>query len=60
MKFKISSRCSGGGCVAVAVGAQVLVRDEKHPDGPVLEFTRPDWRAFLDDLRDGAFDGPQP
>jgi Domain of unknown function (DUF397) len=36
-------------CVEVAelLDGMVGVRDSKNPDGPVLVFTRDDWRAFL-------------
>ena len=38
-------------------GDQVAVRDSKDPSGPVLVFTPHEWRAFLDGVRDGEFDG---
>ncbi|MEJ2579462.1 MAG: Scr1 family TA system antitoxin-like transcriptional regulator [Kineosporiaceae bacterium] len=34
---------------------EVLVRDSKHPDGPVLHFTRTEWAAFLGGVHDGEF-----
>lgn len=37
-------------------GADVLVRDSKDRTGPVLAFTRDEWRAFLGGVRDGEFD----
>ncbi|MBL7487422.1 DUF397 domain-containing protein [Frankia sp. AgB1.9] len=45
-------------CVEVAVlpdGTRV-VRDSKDPDGPVLQFTRAEWAAFLSGARDCEFD----
>jgi hypothetical protein len=47
----------GGDCIAVkSDGAQILIRDSKDPDGPVLVFTRDEWIAFLDGAKAGEFD----
>ena len=35
---------------------QVLVRDGKHIEGPVLRFTAGEWLAFLGGVRNGEFD----
>jgi len=52
LAWRRSTRCSSGSCVAVAVTPRaVWVRDDKDPDGPVLEFDRDAWWAFLDGLR---------
>jgi hypothetical protein len=32
------------------------MRNSQRPDGPVLEFTRAEWEAFLTGVRDGEFD----
>lgn len=61
-KSSFSGTC--GSCVEVAMpGDQetiVKVRDDKladTPDGsPVLEFTRPEWQAFIDGVKAGEFD----
>jgi len=49
---------SGGGqdCVEIASlpGAGIAVRQSKDPDGPVLEFTAPEWAAFVNGVRDGV------
>lgn len=34
---------------------EILVRDSKDPDGPVLRFTRREWEAFLGGIEDGQF-----
>jgi hypothetical protein len=53
-----SSHSGANGCVEVAHGDdRVAVRDSKDPSGPVLLFTPHEWRAFLDGVRDGEFDG---
>ena len=46
-----------GNCMLVAdLGEDVGVRNSRHPDGPVLRFTRAEFRAFLDGARAGEFD----
>lgn len=55
-----SSRCEGGACVEVAhEGGEVLVRDSKDPDGPVLRFDPAEWEAFIGGVDDGDFRFPQ-
>jgi hypothetical protein len=34
----------------------VAVRDSKDVDGPILEFARADWLAFVAQLRTGGLD----
>lgn len=52
-----SSRCHVGGCVeATRDGDEILVRDSKTPDGPILHFTPAEWDAFLDGIKHGEFD----
>jgi hypothetical protein len=44
---------NGGGCVEVAsVENDVAVRDSKDPDGPHLQFSGADWRAFLTSIKE--------
>jgi hypothetical protein len=59
-EFRTSSFCTGGGCVAVGRTPEgdVALRDSKEQDGPVLRFTRDEWRAFLAGARAGEFDLP--
>lgn len=46
------SGSDGTQCVEVAgLGAGVLARDSKKPDGPVLAFSAEEWRAFLGVLK---------
>ena len=55
--FRKSSRSAGNGnCVEVALGEDVLVRDSKDPDGPVLAFSAEAFGEFLDGIRAGQFD----
>jgi hypothetical protein len=56
--WRKSSHSGNNGCVEVLHGDdQVAVRDSKDPSGPMLLFTPLEWRAFLDGVRDGEFDG---
>ncbi|WP_157594298.1 DUF397 domain-containing protein [Streptosporangium amethystogenes] len=44
-------------CVEVAdlpSGGQA-VRDSKAPNGPMLNFTRTEWQAFIDSVKDHRF-----
>jgi hypothetical protein len=36
----------------------VLVRHSRNPNGPVLAFTRSEWKAFLTGASNGEFDLP--
>ena len=56
--WRMSSRCQQRECVktARAPGA-VLVRDSKHPGGPVLPVGAIAWREFTASLKTGT---PQP
>lgn len=56
---KSSLSYSTGECVAVAdlPDGKVGVRHSKDPDGPVLQFTPAEWRAFLAGAHLGEFDG---
>jgi hypothetical protein len=48
---------NGGQCVEVAATpGQVLIRDSKDREGPVLVFTADEWHAFAASVRDGKFD----
>lgn len=61
-KSSFSGTC--GSCVEVAMPGEgetiVKVRDDKLADAPggspVLEFTRPEWDAFISGVKAGEFD----
>jgi hypothetical protein len=54
---KAQSSTGHGACVEVASTCQLIaVRDSKNPLGTVLSYNAPDWRAFLDEAKKGAFD----
>ncbi|MFF3444782.1 DUF397 domain-containing protein [Streptosporangium sp. NPDC002721] len=48
----------GGNCVEVAEvsGGRKGIRDSKNPFGPILVFTSVEWKAFINEIRGGAFD----
>jgi hypothetical protein len=57
-RWRVSSySASSASCVEVAgLGRQVGMRDSKDPDGPVLCFTRAQWRTFIDAVKRGDLD----
>ena len=55
--FKISSFCSGGGCLGVAVaGTSVTISDVRNDDGPTVTVSREEWAAFVAGVKNGEFD----
>ena len=56
--WRKSSFSDTGACVEVAFSAGLIgVRDTKAKgQGPILEFTEVEWRAFLRGVVDGEFD----
>lgn len=58
--WRKSSHSSGAdNCVEVNLGdgtRTVAVRHSKNREGAVLTFTGPEWRAFVEGVRDGEFD----
>ena len=57
--FRKSSFSGSGNPNCVEVGfvtAEVMLRDSKHQDGPVLRFTTDEWKAFLAGVKAGEFD----
>jgi Domain of unknown function (DUF397) len=48
------SNGTGGECVEVAdLHGGRAVRDSKHPEGPILVFTREGWQAFVQGIQAG-------
>jgi hypothetical protein len=59
IEFKISSFCTGGGCVEVGQTPEgVVVRDAKDPTRQItLTFGDSAWRSFLTAVRSGELGG---
>lgn len=56
ISWQRSSRCDSSSCVEVAsLDNEIVVRDSKDPQGPVLRFTRNEWIAFIGGVEDGEF-----
>jgi Domain of unknown function (DUF397) len=56
LSWQRSRHCDAGQCVEAAlIDGDVVVRDSKDPDGPILQFTASEWTAFLAGVRDGDF-----
>lgn len=54
---KSSFSGAGGSCVDVARGAEVTkVRHSQRPDAEVIEYTEPEWQAFIKGVKAGEFD----
>lgn len=55
--WRKSSYSTLNGCVEVAmVDNQVAVRSSRDPQGPILQFTADEWKAFLKGVWGGEFD----
>jgi hypothetical protein len=59
LAWRKSSHCSHDTCVEVArLGTQILLRDSKEQDGPMLAFRQAEWADFVEGVRRGEFDLP--
>lgn len=57
--WRTSTRSQTSNCVEVAplgTGATVALRDSKDRGGPVLLFSRAEWRGFIAGAKNGQFD----
>jgi hypothetical protein len=53
----VAQNCNGGTCIRVATHEeQIVIGDSKNPRGPVLTYSRSEWAAFVDGVREGDFD----
>jgi hypothetical protein len=59
-RWRKSSFSNANGCVEVAISPdKILVRNSRHQEGPTLDFTIGEWRAFIAGARLGEFDVPE-
>jgi hypothetical protein len=57
LDWHISRTCEGGGCIMVAAdGDMVLFGNTKEQGGPVLSYTRDEWREFVAGVKLGHFE----
>jgi len=60
LSWRKSSRSGANGeqCVELArTGSRkIAARDSKSPKGPILQFSGPEWRRFLNEVRRGTYD----
>lgn len=57
LSWRVARNCNGGNCIRVAPRADMIViGDSKNPDGPMLSYSRSEWVAFVEGIRQGDFD----
>jgi Domain of unknown function (DUF397) len=55
--WRTAAKSGTGNCIQVARrGDVIMIADSKHPGGPVLSYTIPEFDAFLDGAKKGEFD----
>lgn len=55
--WRIPTLCDSGACVQVAASGQmILMADSKEPEGPVLSYTRSEFRQFILSAKNGYYD----
>lgn len=58
LDWRVSSACEGGACIMVAGHDDiVLLGNTNEPGGPVLSYTKTEWREFLAGVKLGDFEG---
>jgi hypothetical protein len=54
---KARASAGNGACVEVAhAGSQILIRDSRSQEGPVIHYPASSWHAFVGDAKNGQFD----
>jgi predicted secreted Zn-dependent protease len=56
LSWRVSRTCDGGACVMVARQGDSVVFGKGHPDGPVIAYTRAEWKEFIAGVKLGDFD----
>ena len=58
LKWRNAGRsANNGACVEVApANGQVLIRDSKDQDGPIIQYSASSWHVFLGGAKKGQFD----
>lgn len=57
LSWLVARKCNGGHCVMVAAqDDQIVIGSSKHRDGPIISYSREEWAAFVEGIRQGDFD----
>jgi hypothetical protein len=57
LSWRVARACNSGECVRVAAyGDEIVVGSTTQPDGPVIAYSRAEWAAFVQGIRQGDFD----
>jgi hypothetical protein len=57
LSWRVAQRCNGGECVRVAAhGDSIMIGHTEYRDGPVISYTRAEWAAFVEGIKQGEFD----
>jgi predicted secreted Zn-dependent protease len=57
LSWRVARKCDGGACVRVAArDDEIVIGSSKHLDGPVIAYSREEWAAFVEGIRQGDFD----
>jgi Domain of unknown function (DUF397) len=57
LSWRVARKCNGGECVRVAAsGDEIIIGSSKHLDGPVISYSREEFAAFVEGIRQGDFD----
>lgn len=57
LSWRVARHCEVGSCVRIAQKDDlILIGDSKDPDGPVLAYSRAEWRTFAEGIKQGDFD----
>jgi hypothetical protein len=57
LSWRVARKCNSGECVRVAAhGDEIVIGSSKHLDGPVITYSRAEWVAFVEGVRQGDFD----
>lgn len=57
LSWRVARSCNGGACVKVAArGDEIIIGSSQHSDGPVVSYSREEFAAFVEGIRQGDFD----
>ena len=56
LSWRTAYQCNGGACIRVAADGDAVMIGSSQPNGPVLSYSRAEWTAFVEGIRQGDFD----